>query len=138
LIRLLWEVDHHWASVKAFKVVAIEDEDRPLFDLEEKTNGNHTTEDVAKASPYLGGFVKWDGCTELDQGRPHWCGPREYIQHFNLLRFIYERAFELMGREPEESFPKSHTVKQQPPTEVIDGIPWVVTEQMTRTDTAKP
>lgn len=54
---------------------------------------------------YLKGYVKWDGCTELDMGCPHWCGPDGYIRHAELLKHIYHRAFELMKRTPDEAWP---------------------------------
>ena len=76
--RLEWNVDKHWANVKAFQTLKYDNEDK-----------------------YLEGFVKWDGCTELNQGQPHWCGPQQYKAHFALLKYIYHRAFKLMGREPE-------------------------------------
>ena len=61
-----------------------------------------TTTDLSQAEPYLEGFIKWDGCCELDQGKPHWCSAHHVQKHCDLLRYLYERAPQLMNREPEE------------------------------------
>lgn len=56
---------------------------------------------IDEAEPYLAGFVKWDGCAELDQGCPHWCGAHGFGKHIDLLAYIWRRAHELMGRKPD-------------------------------------
>jgi hypothetical protein len=102
--RVRWRVDDYWASVEVYEVVAIEcGTERILFAREDqRPPSNDDTDNVDEAEKYLEGFIKWDGCTELNQGRPHWCGPDGYKKHIALLEYIYKRAFELMGREPEE------------------------------------
>lgn len=88
---LRWSVLDHWADVEVFEIVGYE------LDGDDK-------EEMLSDDVYLVGYVKWDGCTELDMGCPHWCGPSNYIKHCNLLKHIYLKAFELMGREPEEEW----------------------------------
>lgn len=109
--RLVWSVQDHWADVKAFEIVGRNEDGNPLFDSDDSPNRTMTTED---AREYLEGFVKWDGCTELDQGSPHWCGPYEYRKHFALLRYIYHRAYELMGCEPDEPWEPATAVTLEP------------------------
>lgn len=105
--RLRWRVKDYWADVEAFEVEAIFDPgglNRREF-LERNSSGGEWTPDIDNAEHYLKGHVKWDGCTELDMGCPHWCGPDAYARHAALLKHIYHRAFELMGRVPDEKWP---------------------------------
>lgn len=107
--RCKWAVRDHWADVEVFEVVATGDSNSPdkkFFELKDWQRSGDDTEDIEKAGPYLTGFVKWDGCTELDQGQPHWCGPHGYKKHIAILKYIFVRAHQLMGREPETSWDK--------------------------------
>lgn len=110
--RLKWSVSDSWANVTAYKIVAVEDDSgKKFFERRPwKRSGDHV-EHIDKAESYLDGWVKWDGCSELNQGKPHWCGPNDFKHHMALLKYIYLRAFELMGREPEEPW----TDKALPP-----------------------
>jgi len=102
--RVRWSVLDYWADVEVFEIAGRGvDPDCPLFALKGKPNEILEIE-IDDAEPYLEGFVKWDGCAELNQGQPHWCGPEVYKNHIELLKYIYRRAFELMGREPEEKW----------------------------------
>lgn len=100
--RLVWSVQDHCASVEAYKVECFDIEGNPLFWRDGSPHNGDATPDYEDAESYLEGFVKWDGCTELNQGQPHWCGPEDYKKHFKLLEHIYKRSFELMGREPDD------------------------------------
>ena len=101
--RLCWEASDYWMNVHVFEITARDGkDDRPMFP---KMGAQSRPDDVyshEEAEPYLTGFVKWDGCSEFDIGQPHWCGASDYVKHCALLKHIYHRAFELMGREPEE------------------------------------
>lgn len=90
--RLVWEVNNYLANVR-------------VYSLREIDEDNQHPDYLGSCEAYLTGFVKWDGCTELDMGCPHWCGPEQYVLHGNLLKHIYHRAFELMGRTPDEAWP---------------------------------
>lgn len=107
--RLVWSVSDTWADVTAYEMTGTFMDGSPCFELE-SGNGCDATENIDEAEVYLSGFVKWDGCTELDQGQPHWCGPNGYKKHIALLRHIYIRAHELMGRQPEEPWGDSPAV----------------------------
>lgn len=101
--RLRWDVNHYCADVSAFEIVA-RVEGNPQFNRKGATSWPDNVDEIGDAQPYLSGFVKWDGCSDFDFFETHFCGPRDYKTHCSLLRYIYERAHELMGREPEESW----------------------------------
>lgn len=108
--RLVWEVDNYRACVKAYKIASIligdtDADDVIQFESARSQNSQQFTDDLNDSIVYLDGFVKWDGCTELDMGCPHWCSPLDYIKHGELLKHIYNRAFELMQRTPDEAWP---------------------------------
>jgi hypothetical protein len=83
-----------WCDVIAWEIKAIED-GKPQFWLEEHSS-NSVTPLFEACPPYLTGFVKWDGCMELDQGCPHWCGPLGIKRHAALLQYIYRRVMALL------------------------------------------
>lgn len=104
--RLAWTVHDYSAQVTAYEIVArAADGGAPEFHVGGSMDMSDWTQDLDAAEPYLEGYVKWDGCTELNQGQPHWCGPAGYAKHILLLQHIYRRAFELMGRDAEEAWP---------------------------------
>lgn len=97
--RLVWSVSDHWADVKVYEILARDENAEPVFAHREwKSLPGDSVTDVSEAEVYCEGYVKWDGCAELDQGAPHWCGPDDFVRHCVLLKHIYLRAFELMGR----------------------------------------
>lgn len=103
--RVIWsEVNDYFANMEVYRIAVRGEHGLPgfttLHDL------NQFTEDTSEAEVYLDGFIKYDGCTELDMGCPHWCGPEDYQKHGDLLKYLYHRAMELMGRQDEmESWP---------------------------------
>lgn len=113
--RLLWSVEDHWADVKAYKIVAVSD--KPGFEY--YVNGtreicfNPEVFGYENLETYLEGYIKWDGCCELNQGQPHWCGPHDFGYHILLLEHIYKRAHELMNREPEDEWQLDIAVKDE-------------------------
>ncbi len=90
---LRWSVQDHWANVVAHCITGHSESGVKLYGLD--FNEAVPPDDDAE----LAGYVKWDGCSELDQGCPHWCGPHDYKMRIALLTYIYRRAHELMGRE---------------------------------------
>ena len=96
--RLRWKItDDYWADVEVFELIASR-EGNPCFQKKDG-NGADFTESLDEAEQYLEGFVKWDGCSEFTHSHVHWCGPEGYNKHFKLLKHIYEKAMELMGRD---------------------------------------
>ena len=102
---VVWSVQNDWANVKVCEVTA-EDGDAPLFLRAGWRNSQETVRTPEHAESYLTGYIKWDGCAELDQGCPHWCGVEGFVRHVRLLRYLYHRAYELMGRSPEDPWPE--------------------------------
>lgn len=99
---LKWSVERHWANVEVYRVVATEgDANAPLFEDVEGFSTERLTDLLDNAKIYLDGFVKWDGCSELDQRCPHWCGDGDFKAHCILLLHICCRAKELMDQAPE-------------------------------------
>ena len=99
--RVRWSVTDYHAEVEAYELVSSVPE-KVFAQKNWRSLPSDVTTDIDEGEIYLTGFVKWDGCTELSQGQPHWCGPDGYKKHIALIKYIYHRAFELMGREPEE------------------------------------
>lgn len=53
---------------------------------------------------YLSCTIKWDGCSHFnfgDGGYLHLCGGEYFFLHCALMRRLFEKAFEVMGREPD-------------------------------------
>lgn len=99
--RAAWQAENYSAKVTVYEILWMED-GAPVFQDASASVGPTPVSDTERAEVYLSGFVKWDGCTELDMGCPHWCGPDGYKRHIALLEYIYKRAHELMEREPED------------------------------------
>lgn len=57
-----------------------------------------------KAQPMIEGWVKWDGCMDLDVGghgesyRDHFCGLHDALSISRALRLVYEHAEKLIPR----------------------------------------
>jgi len=113
--RCQWIYDGHRAEVVAYQIMGRDHIDQPLFGHE--CADAEPTEGTPK---YLDGFVKWDGCSQFifEQGEyQHLCGADSYHQHIQLLRYIWRRAFDLMGRDEAESFAASGEIVQMEWTE---------------------
>lgn len=93
---VLWETEDTFAQITVHKIAGRDAAGLPLFD---GSSGLHTG-DTDVAEVYLEGFIKFDGEASLDQAAPHWEGLDDFKAHTALLRYLYERAFDLMGREP--------------------------------------
>ena len=96
--RLKWEFQSYWASVKAYEITSYDDDDNIYFHKKDALCSSDEVENIDDADIYLEGHVKWDGCSELQQGQHyHWCGVNGYKKHIALLDYIYNRAMELMS-----------------------------------------
>ena len=83
-----------------------------LFDRERvpgKVYSSDMVLEIEQADVYLEGYLKWDGCAELDQGRHHWCDEQDFIKHAMLLNYLWQRAHQLMENSDyrEETKPKN-------------------------------
>lgn len=95
-----WDVLDNWADVKVWAQsgVTVPDDGSEGVVLYSSDGCGADLESTEGAEVYLEGYIKWDGCTELDMGRPHWCGPLDWQKHIALLEHIWRTAFELMGK----------------------------------------
>lgn len=66
---------------------------------------------------YLQAYMKWDNCNHFwfgdkspddngTDGYLHICGGESMVNHIMLMEFLYDYAFEVMGRENGEELPK--------------------------------
>lgn len=101
-----WAYSSHWTDVAVFEKVGTEMSEPPraLYHRKDWSDSSDTVYHIDEAEPYLEGFVKWDGCTELDMGRPHWCGLECYRKHCDLLQYIYIRSQQIMSAADRELF----------------------------------
>lgn len=102
--RVVWSYAEHWSDVVAYEITGYESS-KPLFNRKNWNSLPDPVESIDDAEPYLGGFIKWDGCAELSQGCPHWCGLNSFKKHCDLLKYLYCRARELMNTEESEPWP---------------------------------
>lgn len=74
--------------------------DVPCYEQDGALNSMETTTDPRKAERYIGGTVKWDGCSHVYFGRSdgylHICGVEDWTKLATFLPLIYERCGELM------------------------------------------
>ena len=103
---LRWKADDYRAEFEVFAITGEAGQEVPIptYDRRGAMSTPDPVESIEQAEIYLEGHVKWDGCSEIDMGQEHWCGPLEWKAHCALLEHVYKRAFELMQREPEESW----------------------------------
>jgi hypothetical protein len=94
--RVRWEYESHSAKLSIYEIVSRDQDNTPYFHRDGATISPDNVKNIQEAEVYLSGYIKWDGCSELDQGCPHWCGPTDYKKHIALLEWSYRRAQELM------------------------------------------
>jgi hypothetical protein len=107
--RVVWMVQDYWANVWVWEIVAHDDQRNPYFETFDENGNQNFVQAIQEAKEwYLNGFVKGDGCSQFDMGYQHLCGARSYQKHIALLEYIWKRAFELMGRDPEREWGETH------------------------------
>lgn len=97
--RVRWAVLDHWADFEVYEVVAVSDEGR---EFRARALAEEFTANISGADMYCYGHIKWDGCSHVHQEEAHLCGADAFKKHMALLRYLYVRAGELMGREKGE------------------------------------
>lgn len=93
--RVVWSVLPHWADVEVYEITSRQ-ESAPLFHRKDAPTTPDNVPGIEQADKYLTGYLKWDGCNELDQGCHHFCEEEQLIKHCLLLRYLWQRAHELM------------------------------------------
>jgi hypothetical protein len=96
--RVVWSVLPHWADVKVYKICArgMDKAQTPMFYRKDYRSSDDVVLEIEQAEVYLEGNIKGDGCSELDQGRHHWCDEQDFILHAMLLNYLWQRAHQLM------------------------------------------
>ncbi len=58
------------------------------------------TEDISEAEPSLNGWIKSDGCSdiEFEVDGTHFCGATSFIDHIKLMAWIHNKAAEVIPR----------------------------------------
>ena len=65
---------------------------------------NCYTKDIREATPDVRAYMKWDSCEHFwfgdEDGYMHLCGVADLREHIALIKHMYKKSFELMGKEP--------------------------------------
>ncbi len=101
---IYWRFDDYWVDVRVFEVVNHREDCGIGFQKDGAAAFPSETTSVLDAEVYAEGHVKWDGCCEIDWGNHHWCGAFWWDRQVRLMRFIHDRAFQLMGRDGEDEW----------------------------------
>lgn len=80
----------------------IYDPPKKQFPKKGATSSNDTTYNLEDAQRVFSGYIKWDGCSDVDfypdhRGNEHFCGIKAALALGSLLEASYEFARELMG-----------------------------------------
>jgi len=96
---VVWTADAYRFHFTAFAIMSLrEAPDTGLYTVPSMRSSVHgETEDPAQAAPSLGGFIKWDGCSEIEfHDSPHWCGAHYFVQHIRLMAWLLNKAAETL------------------------------------------
>jgi hypothetical protein len=97
-----YEFEDYWLDFEAFEVIGEQvvvlghPEDptngKKLFRRKGATGGYDDTADPDDAEATTSGFVKWDGCSEMTLGTPHFCGRSDLANFAAVLVAIHDLA----------------------------------------------
>lgn len=93
-----WAASDSWADFTVVEVVSF-NEEGPFF--RQKDGGEDLTRQPEEAEVYCSGYIQWDGCSHVEQHEDHLCGACSFKKHIALLKYLYLRASEVMGRGPD-------------------------------------
>lgn len=104
--RVKWEYTNYYATCSVYEMVAyISGENIPRFIKKDwEILPDDDTENIDEAEIYIQAYVKWDVSTEIQGGSILLGSLYDYKKHIALIEYIYRRAFELMGREPDKKW----------------------------------
>ena len=100
-VRWRWRNDS-WMDFETFEVAGIEGDEggTKLYDRKDWQKSGDEVASIDDAQVYCSGYIKWDGCAEIDFGSHHFCGARCFKKHIALMKWLYVRTYELLGRDP--------------------------------------
>lgn len=96
--RVKWSALAHWADFEVYEVASAEQDGLCLKFFRKTGEAEEQTTNISDADKYCHGHIKWDGCAHVNQEESHLCGSDAFKKHMALLRYLYLRASELMGR----------------------------------------
>lgn len=103
--HVLWNVSDTWADFTVYEVVARQSPDSSaLYYKKGWQSSDELVLSVDAAEAYGDGFIKWDGCSESNFPKWHFCGARDFKKHIALLEWLYKRAGELMASADMEAW----------------------------------
>jgi hypothetical protein len=122
--RVAWTADEDLATVQVYEIAVRTESDEPLFVMRGWVAlPEDVTPNLAGASPYLEGTIKWDGCMDLTYLSVQMCSADDYRKHVLLLQYLFVRAFELMKREPRHAWPEAESSREQWHTKPVQVFP---------------
>lgn len=94
-------VSDYWMDFECVKCVGWSRCNIPLYEkkdeLKEPSGGSPPTEDPDHGFISLHGFLKWDGCMEIERENIHTCEASEIEEEYLCLRRIHQIASQAMG-----------------------------------------
>ena len=100
---LVYEHTSHWMDFKAYQVVSSEVYDAKsgarLPTLYSKADCL-PTDNLDEAEPEFTGYVKWDGCCELDLDYNHFCGRQNMEELTQVLLELHKLCLLLPNVDP--------------------------------------
>ena len=102
-----WDLDDFRAEAAVFEIVGLLEGDpsRPLYQRKDSDECLDPIESLDEAEPYLTYQAKWDGCSHFWMADYyHWDGAEGYQKHCALIKYLFERAQELIKKADPEMF----------------------------------
>lgn len=91
-----YETTETWLDFKAWEVVGVEVSPNPgRKSFHAKGLGSEQVYTVEEAEPDLTGYVKWDGCSEMTIGQPHFCGAADVAQFCEVMKAVHALALKI-------------------------------------------
>lgn len=85
-----------WLNFRLLEVMQLDDQ--PLYAAEEHVRPGVLTKDARAAYAFASGFIKWDGCCEIEMDH-HMCGVHDARQVTAALLHVFSYAAEQHGFE---------------------------------------
>jgi len=87
----------HVLEFVSYKIRGRNDDGKPFYERDDDEPSVNHTESLSDAQPFCSGFVKWDGCSnvqfdEQEKVMLHFCDRREAGDVGRLLEAVYDQA----------------------------------------------
>lgn len=87
-----YEVSEHWLDFKAYECIGEmcnPDAGKKLFRAEGSCE-HVGLDELDKAEVAIDGYVKWDGCSEMKMGQPHFCGSEDVAEYAQVMSELHK------------------------------------------------